>query len=203
MKIKTLTLGDYQTNCYLVFDETTRAAVVIDPGYAPDTILAALRDEDLSLRGILLTHGHFDHVGAVDALMRQTGCRCWVHEKDLSLPEYLRSGLRHTDLYDEGDVLRFDGLRFEVLHTPGHTPGSVVLRTDGVLFTGDTLFAGSCGRTDLAGGSSRQLLDSLARLAALEGDFTVLCGHGEDTTLEDERQGNPWLRYAVEKGAGR
>ena len=188
-------LGDYQTNCYLCWDEETKRCAIIDPGYEPETILAAIRARGLTPAMILLTHAHFDHVGAVRPLADLFGLSCWLCEKETALPESLSDGpVYYTDTYEDGDKIPLDSLRFTVLETPGHTPGSVCLRCGDLLFTGDTLFAGSCGRTDFPGGNGAAMHASLRRLAALPGDCTVLPGHGPATTLARERQFNPYMK---------
>lgn len=197
MKYLSLPVGALQTNCYLLWDEESRAAVLIDPGAEAQRILALLRQERLSLRAVLLTHGHFDHVGATGALHEATGCPVYVHEADLALPSALRGRLVHTALYGEGDELAFGPLCFRVLHTPGHSPGSVTLLCGELVFCGDTLFAGSCGRTDLALGDPARLFVSLARLGKLPEDSVLLCGHGAPTTLRRELAENPYLQYAL------
>lgn len=194
MKIRTLTLGDYQTNCYLVSDEDGVTAV-IDPGYEPQTVLSVLQAEHLQLGAILLTHGHFDHVGGVKALAKDAVCPVWMHKAEQTMPPQITAGeLYFTDSYDDGDTVQVGKLTFSVLHTPGHTPGSVCLRCEDVLFSGDTLFAGSCGRTDLPGGSMAQMRESLARLRKIPENLTVCPGHGEATALERERLRNPYFR---------
>ena len=197
MQMITMTLGLYETNCYLLYDEATRHAVLIDPGYEPERLLGALQAHGLSLQAILITHAHFDHVGATQPLFEATGCRIYVHPLDLSMPPYLRRGLVNTDFYEEGDCLDFDSLHFQVLHTPGHTPGCVILVLGDKLFCGDLLFRGSCGRTDGAGGSWDQMLSSLRRMAELPGDYLVYPGHGEPTTLARERQSNVFMLRAL------
>ncbi len=195
LNIETLPLGAYQTNCYLVYEDASEACIVIDPGYEPETVLLEVKRLKKRLAAILLTHGHFDHVGGVKCIAETTGCKVYIHESELSLPTSLTAGpLYCTDVYDEGDVLTLAGLTVRVLHTPGHTPGCVCLIIADNLFSGDTLFRDSCGRTDLAGGSSPKIFKSLRRLAALPGDYRVLPGHSMETTLEDERQYNPYLQ---------
>lgn len=193
--IHALTLGDYQTNCYIVHDDSVQTCCLIDPGYAPEQILRKLDSLGLTPEAILLTHGHFDHVGAVRELASETGCDVYIHPEDLSMPPMMTAGpLYYTHTYTEGTRLHLAGLDFQVLHTPGHTPGSVCLLTGDTLFSGDTLFAGSCGRTDLPGGSWEAITRSLHRLAALEGNYWILPGHGGSTTLRDEKRYNPYLK---------
>ena len=193
MNVKKMALGAYQTNCYLLW-EGDRAAV-IDPGYEPDTILRALQTLELHLEAILLTHGHFDHVGAVKTLASETDCRVYLCADDLSMPPMMTNGpLYYTHTYGEGDLLHLAGLSIRVYHTPGHTHGSVCFLCENALFSGDTLFAGSCGRTDLPGGDSKWLRWSLERLAELEDDYQVYPGHGESTTLAREKRYNPYMK---------
>ena len=198
MTVRTLVLGDFQTNCYLVSDENGDTAV-IDPGYTPEVILQAAQSQHLTVRAVLLTHGHFDHVGGVKGVTEAARCPVYVNEADTTLPAELNHGLTATDFYAEGDCISVGALRFSVLETPGHTPGSVCLRCENALFTGDTLFAGCCGRTDLSGGSDAQMRRSLARLGAVEAALTVYPGHGPSTTLPREKQTNPYLRNAMKE----
>ena len=192
MNVKKLALGAYQTNCYLLFNDTE--ALVIDPGYEADTILDALQGR--KLRAILLTHGHFDHVGAVKELVAETGCDVYLHPAEATMPPMMTAGqLYYTHTYGEGDTVSpIDGVELAVLHTPGHTPGSVCLIWGDQMFSGDTLFEGSCGRVDLPGGDPRVMLQSLRRLASLQADYHVHPGHGSSTTLSGEKQYNPYLR---------
>ena len=195
LSVHLLTLGAYQTNCYLFHDEDSVKCCVVDPGYDADFILKSLETLGLTLEAILLTHGHFDHVGAVRQLASDTGCDVYIHAADLDLPVALTAGpLYFTKTYAEGDTLRLAGLDITVLHTPGHTPGSVCLLCGDTLFAGDTLFCGSCGRTDLPGGDWATILSSLHRLKAIEADLWVLPGHGEATSLAQEKKYNPYLR---------
>lgn len=195
LKIHILPLGDYMTNCYIIHNEGAAECCVIDPGYDAGDILDVLDRKGLQLQAVLLTHGHFDHVGAVKELAAETGCQVYLHELELTMPPMITAGkLHYTHTYGEGDRLNLAGLTIEVLHTPGHTPGSVCLKVEDALFSGDTLFAMSCGRTDLPGGSWKTIRDSLKRLSALKDDLRVYPGHGESTTLAMEKRYNPYMQ---------
>ena len=195
INIKTLALGAYQTNTYLVWEENSPTCVVIDPGYEPDTILDEAKKLGKEIAAILLTHGHFDHVGGVRELAAETGCPVYLHEAELSMPPQMTAGpLFYTNTYGEGDFVEAAGLSFKVLHTPGHTPGSICLMCENAIFSGDTLFWGSCGRTDFPGGSWREIRKSLVRLAELPGDYRVYPGHGDATSLSFERKMNPYMQ---------
>ena len=192
-----LPLGVYQANCYIIREENSTSCCVLDPGGEAKKVLEFMQVRDLTLDAILLTHGHFDHVGAVKELHEATGCKVYLCAEDLSMPAKWTAGdLFYTDTYTEGDVLELSGLTIRILHTPGHTPGSVCLLVDDTLYTGDTLFARSCGRTDLPGGDSQVILRSLRRLNDLEGEYTVCPGHSGSTTLSLEREYNPFMKQA-------
>lgn len=203
MLIKTLPVGQLETNCYVVTDENALVCAVIDPGDESNTILDYIEDNKLSCKAILMTHAHFDHVSAVNAMLEATGAELYMCEKDLELAKTGASGRftppENTHFYKDGDEVKVAGLTFKVMETPGHTPGGVTLICGDALFTGDTLFRGSCGRTDLPGGDMRAELRSLKRIASLEGDYEVYPGHAESSMLSIEREHNPYVRHALEK----
>ena len=195
LHIDILPLGAYQTNCYILREAASHTCCVIDPGYHAEVVLEKVASLGLTVEAILLTHGHFDHVGAVKEIAAETECKVYLCTEDLAMPPQLTNGtLFYTDAYGEGDHLHLAGLDISVLHTPGHTPGSVSLLVEDAIFSGDTLFAGSCGRTDLPGGNWGTILKSLRRLREMEGNFRVYPGHGEATTLDEEKKYNPYLR---------
>jgi len=195
VNVVTLPLGSYQTNCYIAWGEDADSCIVIDPGYEPETVFAEVWHLGKTIDAILLTHGHFDHVGGVRFLAERADCPIYIHRNELTLPESFTDGpLLYTQTYDEGDRLALAGLSLKVLHTPGHTPGSVCLLCEDTLFSGDTLFMDSCGRTDFPGGDNTLMHKSLKRLAELPGDYKVLPGHGPATQLAQERKYNPYLR---------
>lgn len=203
MKIKCLAVPPYGTNCYVL--EDGGQAAVIDPGGAAGEILKAL--EGLEVRYLLLTHGHYDHTGAVAELAEALPeAEIYLHKNDYPdapsrlFPlsgQVMDGSCRAVSFYDEGDTLPLGERTIQVLHTPGHSEGSVTLRCGDVLFCGDTLFAGSCGRTDFEGGSVEKIMASLKRLGQLEGDLQVLPGHMDFSTLDQERDANPYLRHAL------
>lgn len=203
MTIRCLPLGALQANCYLLSDEEG-ATAVIDPGDEAGTILETVRAGELAVEAILLTHAHFDHILAADELRRETGAPVYVYETDApaladprrSLTVLAKGGagpLRADHLLKDGEELRVGRLTVSVLHTPGHTPGSCCFLCGDALFSGDTLFAGSIGRTDFPGGDDQAMAASLRMLAALEPGIRVFPGHGESTTLSKERMENPYL----------
>ena len=193
MLVETLVLGPLGTNCYLVSDGPGSDVIIIDPAARPERIREALGERNVA--AVLLTHGHFDHTGALSAFADKP---IYIHSLDapmlsdphLSVAEMVHDrGVRPpaTHTVQGGDVLTLAGLDIRVLHTPGHTPGSVTYRIRGSLFTGDTLFQGSYGRTDFPGGSWQQEMASIRKLMALAGDQPVYPGHGPQTSLEMER----------------
>jgi glyoxylase-like metal-dependent hydrolase (beta-lactamase superfamily II) len=201
MLVKTLPVGQLETNCYIVMNENTLECVVIDPGDEANTILDYLEDRKLKCVAILLTHGHFDHVGAVDAVAEETGATVYMHELDdakNSRQYMMRYYLPESGKYlKDGEVLNLAGLEFHIMATPGHTLGGVTIRCEDALFTGDTLFKGSCGRVDLPGGDMNTQLESIRRICQLPGDYEVYPGHMVSSTLERERMYNYYCRIAL------
>ena len=200
MKVSIMQVGPIGTNCYIL--EAEKKIAVIDPGDEAERILEVLEETEGTVEYILLTHGHYDHTTAVPELHKDLPeAKIYIHQADANgagsrlFP--LAGQVDDLLLYDEGDALPLGSLTIEVLHTPGHSKGSVTLKAGDVLFTGDTLFAGSMGRTDLSGGDEEEIMASLKRLGELEGDFTVCPGHMQTSTLDQERKTNPYLRMAM------
>lgn len=205
MILKMLVVGPIQANCYILGCERTREAAVIDPGGDSDEILRALAEERLRCVYIINTHGHFDHAAENKRLKRVTNAELLIHEKDAALILNQASSGRMwgfvvensppPDRYiDEGDVIRFGDISLRVLHTPGHSRGGISLVTDQMIFVGDTLFAGSIGRTDFPGGDYEGLLRSVReKIFALGDDVVVYPGHGPKTTVGREKRSNPFF----------
>lgn len=200
MVLKCLSVPPIGTNCYLFGDEASGLCAVVDPGGNAAGILELAASLGLRPDAILLTHGHFDHTGAVEALRAALpGVPVYLHSADRAVQgDQLMPSCGATLDYGEGDRIRVGGVEVEVLHTPGHTPGGVTLRADNILFTGDTLFKGSMGRTDLPGGSYEKLMASLRRLGSLPGNYRVCPGHEGMSTLDAERIDNYYLREALD-----
>ena len=205
MIIRGLVIQPYATNCYIVGSESTGEGMVIDPGGDAGAILKHINETKLDIRYIILTHGHIDHIGAVGELKEATGAAFCVHSDESNLiqdrPLSSMVGALYPTLpspdrwLKDGDRLDVGELHFEVLHTPGHSPGGISLLGEGVVFSGDTLFNYGIGRTDFPNGSHSQLMNSIhTRLMTLPDNTVVYSGHGPESTIGAERRGNPWLR---------
>jgi glyoxylase-like metal-dependent hydrolase (beta-lactamase superfamily II) len=208
MIIETLTVGPFQENTYLVADEATRDAVLVDPGDEGERLIGAVEQGALTLRALWITHAHIDHVGAIAAVKRRWDVPVFLHPLDRPLYDRVveqgrKYGLRieappapDHDLA-EGQAMTVGALTFNVMHVPGHAPGHVAFVGQGVAFGGDCLFAGSVGRTDLPLSDPRALQQSLQRLGALPGDTVLYPGHGPATTIGEENRTNPFLTGAA------
>ena len=203
MEIKTLTLGNIAVNCYLLLSE--KAAVVIDPGFESETVLDFLKNVQNKERLIILTHAHYDHIGYALELSRQTNTKIAIgkFDNEALLNSYVNLAVMfHTELepfsadllLKDGDGFAVGDIEFKVIHTPGHTVGSISLLVDNVLFSGDTLFKESIGRTDFLGGSFGEIEKSVKKLYTLPEDTIVMAGHGENTTIGYEKNYNPYIR---------
>lgn len=206
MIVKTLEVGSFAANCYIVGSEKTGDGMIIDPGSEASEILKTANDLKLKTALIVLTHSHVDHIGAVKKVKEATGAGLAMHTEEAKayqgqarlrgLLNFYTSALPAPDrLLKGGDSIDIGDLHFLVLHTPGHSPGGICLYSPGVVFTGDTLFNYGIGRTDFPGGSHRQLLDSIhTKLMVLPDETVVYPGHGPHSTIGAERKGNPFLR---------
>lgn len=211
MKLYIKPLGTGGTNCYILADDDGKC-VIFDPAAQPEKLIAFISEHNLDPACILLTHGHYDHIGAVNPLIKQYGCQLGIGENDAEqlsdrskslanirlLPDEL-CYMTPDMLLKEGDVVPVGQLQITVIDTPGHTRGGVSYLFENILFSGDTLFAGNVGRTDLYGGDYKTLLASLKKLAALPGDYRVLPGHGPETSLDRERQYNPYMKEQADE----
>lgn len=207
MQVKCVQLGMVCTNCYIFWDEESKKCAVVDPGDDGQQVARIIRGQQLEPVAVLLTHSHFDHVLGIPGLREEwPGLPVYCHPQDIpedvsetmfgmTMPTVTAFG--NITPYVQGDKVEVGPLTAEVIHTPGHTRGSVTLRVGEVLFTGDTLFRGSMGRTDLPGGSYAQLMESLGKLGKLEGDYKVYPGHEGYSTLENERKTNYFVREAM------
>ncbi len=204
MTINKIVVGQLDVNCYIVHDEGSPEAVVIDPGDEFERIDDFLEEKGLIPRYIIFTHAHYDHVCAARELKDKYGASIVMHKDEKETYRATKAlciswGFRDED-FPEPDIIVTGGDKItlgtgalDVLHTPGHTQGGICLYREGALFTGDTLFKGSAGRTDLPGGNMSSLLNSLKRLAAFPSDTKVFCGHADETTIGDELKDNPFL----------
>jgi glyoxylase-like metal-dependent hydrolase (beta-lactamase superfamily II) len=204
IKLETLSVGPLAANCYLIINKTDKKCVLIDPGDEPAEILKRIQSSGAKLEGIFLTHGHIDHIGALAHLSAPT----FIHKDDLAflgnnqlnlsnflnLPFKLEKNNSDINSLEDDQVVEVAGLVFKIIHTPGHTPGSISIKFENILFTGDTLFCGSIGRTDLVYGSDTALLQSIKnKLLCFPGDTKIYPGHGPSSTLKEEKENNPYL----------
>ncbi len=206
MEVIRMPAGIYAANCYIVYDENVKEGIVVDPGGDVDDIINRIEKLGLTIKYIVLTHGHGDHIAGVKGLKNHTGAKVAIHKDDAYM---VRDGRKNLSsmmamgsvefepdiLLDENDVIEFGNIRCEVIHTPGHTPGGITLRIGDSLFTGDTLFAGSIGRTDFEGGSFDTIINSIkTKLMVFPDDTKVYPGHGPSTTIKMEKRYNPFIR---------
>ena len=201
--------GPLQTNAYVLVEERSDSAVVVDPGYDDGTLVKFIDKRSLKIEKILLTHGHFDHIGAVPELKLKTKAEVWIHpfdadmlidpSKNLSAYVNVHFSMQPADgLFKDGMSIRLGSSEIRVIHTPGHSPGSVCFYCDGFLIAGDTLFRDSIGRTDFPGSSTERLIQSIRCKILPLGDKTIVHpGHGDDTTLAHEKRNNPFLREGI------
>jgi len=205
MILKILPVGTLETNCYILGDEKTKQAVVIDPGGDFEIIEEHLKKLKLKVKYIILTHGHVDHIGALGELKKATGAEILIHSKDSMMlydpnqnPSFFSGGkaisTKADRLLEEGDIIECGEIKLEVIYTPGHTPGGISLVMDKMIFTGDSLFCGSIGRTDFPGSSYQKLISSIKeKLLSKDDDFIIYPGHGPSSTVGEERKNNPFL----------
>lgn len=206
MFLEKIPAGVYAVNCYVIGDDKTNKAAVVDPGGDVDKIIEVLEDNDFKLEYIILTHAHGDHVGGVEELREKTGAPVYMHKDDHNMLKNSRinhsvsiSGIKveiEADYFvKDGDSLELGNLMLSIIHTPGHTQGGICIQVENVLLSGDTLFANSIGRSDLEGGNQEQLIESIKnKLFTLSEELTVLPGHGPATTIRIEKLTNPYVR---------
>jgi glyoxylase-like metal-dependent hydrolase (beta-lactamase superfamily II) len=201
MLIKNIIVGPLGVNCFVIADEKTKKAAVVDPGDEPDMIMEIIKKNGFIVEYIICTHGHFDHVGAVSDIKKETGANVLIHKEELVIYNaaldmaafwgYNIDPLPEPDIFvKDEDIIDIGDLQFKVLHTPGHSPGGICLYGNNILITGDTLFEGSVGRTDFYGGDIEKLKQSFKRLMTLPDDTRVLPGHGTETTIGREKREN-------------
>lgn len=212
MKIIREVVGHVATNCCIAYDEGTKQAFLIDPGENAPKILDEIEKNNLTIEYVVLTHAHFDHVLAAKEILDKTGAKLAAHSLErerLADPvasghKYFHVNKKHTilipDVYlEDGDVLSAGGLKAKILHTPGHSEGSICIMIKDVIFTGDTLFKENCGRCDLIGGNYGDMLKSLKKLYEIPGNYKIYPGHGESSNLDYERKNNPYMSEAMRK----
>lgn len=212
LMVRGVVVGVFQENCWVIGSRRTREAFVIDPGDEPETVLGLARDMGLSVKQIICSHAHLDHIMGARGVQEATGAGFLLHPDDLEIARGMPKSAARFLGYEpppapepdapiaDGDVLEVDGLQLRVIHTPGHTPGSVSYYTDGLLFSGDTLFRQSIGRTDLPGGDYNQIMRSIiGKLLTLSDETIVLPGHMQETQIGYERQANPFVQQELQR----
>jgi glyoxylase-like metal-dependent hydrolase (beta-lactamase superfamily II) len=188
--LRKIVVGPYQSNCYILGCKKTMEGLVIDPGDEVFRIVNSITETGLKIRYILITHGHIDHVGGVGELRRITGAPVYIHPLDIP-----GLGFRPDAQASEGEDLQLGTYTIKVLHTPGHSPGGVCYQTPGAVFTGDSIFAGSIGRTDFPGGDHRRLIEGVrSKILSLDGNLRIYPGHGPASTIDRERKTNPFFQ---------
>lgn len=204
MIVHALTLGPLQANCYILECEETKCGIIIDPGDDADVILETISDRKIKPEFIVNTHGHIDHISANDELKRKTSAKLCIHRLDADMIVNPQKNLSFflgipisspppDVILEDGDILESGTIKLKVIHTPGHSPGSIVLLADSAMFTGDLLFAGSIGRYDFPGSSYREIMESLKKIITLGDNLIVYPGHGFETTIGEEKETNPFL----------
>lgn len=206
MKIFPHILGAFQTNCYIIASEKNNA-IIIDPACEGEKLITFLTENKLNLKKILLTHGHYDHIGSADFLREKTGAKIFINKADERLLKdssvnasklipYIKYEIFSADVFIKNeDEIKLDEITLKVMETPGHTAGSVIFiaKNERIIFTGDTIFEGTIGRTDLYSGDYSKIMQSVRKINEFDGDYRILAGHGDETTLEAERRNNPYF----------
>ena len=188
MKCWAIPVGMLATNCYVI-TEDEKNCVIVDPGAEAQTIMTFMDEHQLSCKGVLLTHGHDDHTGALEKILNATGAEVWIGNGDA-----YRLNVKSVHEVKDGDEIVLAGMKFSAVEVPGHTEGSMLYLCDRLMFAGDTLFYRNIGRTDLPGGNWSDIQKSLEKIMAFENDYQVLPGHGPTTVLSDEKERNPYLQ---------
>ncbi len=202
--LKAFTVGPMEANCYILYNPDKREGLIIDPGAEGSRLIKFIKQEKISINYIINTHGHPDHIGANRKIKEHTNAPILIHQYDapmltksesvLSLIFPLESSSPPADTFiKDGDLIKCAGMKLKVLHTPGHTPGGISLLIDDSIFTGDTLFSGSIGRSDLPGGSQEVLLNSIKKILSLDENLIIYPGHGPSTTVSEELHSNPFI----------
>lgn len=202
--LKAFTVGPMEANCYILYNPDKREGLIIDPGAEGSRLIKFIKQEKISINYIINTHGHPDHIGANRKIKEHTNAPILIHQYDapmltksasvLSFLFPLESSSPPADTFiKDGDLIECAGMKLKVLHTPGHTPGGISLLIDDSIFTGDTLFSGSIGRSDLPGGSQEVLLNSIKKILSLDENLIIYPGHGPSTTVSEELHSNPFI----------